>query len=124
MKGEWEVGGAPEAHRQQSMSISTHVLDARTGRPAAGLDLTLARQAPGGWEELSRRTTDADGRVSDLAGEITAGIYRIVFQAEAYLAAETFYPEIVVVFRVTDPAARHHVPLLLSSFAYSTYRGS
>ena len=68
--------------------------------------------------------TDADGRVSDLAAGSPAGVYRIVFAAEAYLAADTFYPEIVVVFRVSDPAAHYHVPLLLSPFAYSTYRGS
>lgn len=111
------------------MTISTHVLNAMTGRPAAGLELALSRQGGGAWHELSRRATDADGRVSDLGGQVEAGVYRIVFGAEAYLAAqarpaETFYPEIVVVFRVTDPTAHHHVPLLLSPFAYSTYRGS
>jgi 5-hydroxyisourate hydrolase len=106
------------------MSISTHVLDATTGRPAAGLELTLARRDGGAWQVLTRRATDADGRVADLAAAIGAGIYRIVFETEAYLGAETFYPEVVVVFRVTDPAAHHHVPLLLSRFAYSTYRGS
>ena len=106
------------------MTISTHVLDARTGRPAAGLELALDRQDGGGWQPLSRRATDADGRVSDLAADSPAGVYRIVFAAEAYLAADTFYPEIVVVFRVSDPAAHYHVPLLLSPFAYSTYRGS
>jgi 5-hydroxyisourate hydrolase len=106
------------------MSISTHVLDAMTGRPAAGLELTLGRQDGGAWHELTRRATDADGRVADLAAVIHEGIYRIVFETEAYLGGETFYPEIVVVFRVTDPAAHHHVPLLLSRFAYSTYRGS
>jgi 5-hydroxyisourate hydrolase len=111
------------------VTISTHVLNAMTGRPAAGLELALSRPDGGGWHELSRRATDADGRVSDLAGEVEVGIYRIVFYAEAYLAAqvvptETFYPEIALVFRVTDPTARHHVPLLLSPFAYSTYRGS
>jgi len=120
------------------MSISTHVLDATTGRPAAGLELVLSRQDGGEWHELTRRRTDADGRVSDLAtgaGLTDAdphagpGVYRIVFLTEAYLkaqspAAETFYPEVAVIFRVTDPAAPHHVPLLLSPYAYSTYRGS
>jgi len=106
------------------MGISTHVLDATTGRPAAGLELTLGRRVEEGWHELTRRATDADGRVSDLAGEVEAGVYRIVFEAEAYLKVETFYPEVVLVFRVVDPAARYHVPLLLSPFAYSTYRGS
>jgi 5-hydroxyisourate hydrolase len=106
------------------MSISTHVLDAVTGRPAAGLELVLGRRAGDAWHELSQRATDADGRVTDLAGHVEAGVYRIVFETEAYLAIETFYPQVVVVFRVTDPAAHHHVPLLLSPFAYSTYRGS
>ena len=116
------------------MSISTHVLDAVTGRPAVGLELALGQLAPGqlapgqrvrdGWHELARRATDADGRVTDLAGDVEAGVYRIVFETEAYLKVETFYPEVVLVFRVVDPAARYHVPLLLSPFAYSTYRGS
>jgi 5-hydroxyisourate hydrolase len=120
------------------MSISTHVLDATTGRPAAGLELALSRQDGGRWQELTRRRTDADGRVSDLAAgtgitdadsEAGPGVYRIVFLTEAYLkaqstAAETFYPEVVIIFRVTDPAEHHHVPLLLSPYAYSTYRGS
>jgi 5-hydroxyisourate hydrolase len=120
------------------MSISTHVLDATTGRPAAGLELILSRQDGREWHELGRRRTDADGRVSDLATgagftdagpHAAPGVYRIVFLTEDYLkaqspAAETFYPEVAVIFRVTDPAARHHVPLLLSPYAYSTYRGS
>jgi len=111
------------------MSISTHVLDATTGRPAAGLELVLSRQDGGQWHELARRRTDVDGRVADLAPGATAGVHRIVFATEAYLkaqspAAETFYPEIVVHFRITDPAGHHHVPLLLSPYAYSTYRGS
>jgi 5-hydroxyisourate hydrolase len=111
------------------MSISTHVLDATTGRPAAGLELVLGRQHGGQWHELARRRTDVDGRVADLAPGATAGVYRIVFLTEVYLkaqspAAETFYPEIVVIFQITDPAGHHHVPLLLSPYAYSTYRGS
>lgn len=111
------------------MTISTHVLNATTGRPAAGLELALSRQDGGRWHELARRRTDADGRVADLAPGATAGVHRIVFLTEAYLkaqspTAETFYPEIVVIFRITDPAGHHHVPLLLSPYAYSTYRGS
>ena len=106
------------------MSISTHVLDAVTGRPAAGLELVLGRRVGGVWHELAHRATDADGRAGDLAGQVEAGVYRIVFETEAYFTIETFYPQVVVMFRVTDPAAHHHVPLLLSPFAYSTYRGS
>ncbi|MGP8000247.1 MAG: hydroxyisourate hydrolase [Streptosporangiaceae bacterium] len=105
------------------MTISTHVLNATTGRPAAGLELALSQQDGPGWRELSRRATDADGRVRDLAGDVAPGVYRIVFQTGAYLP-ETFYPEVSVAFRVTEPAAQHHVPLLLSPYAYSTYRGS
>jgi 5-hydroxyisourate hydrolase len=70
-----------------------------------------------------------DGRVADLAPGAPAGVHRIVFLTAAYLkaqspTAETFYPEIVVIFQITDPAGHHHVPLLLSPYAYSTYRGS
>ena len=91
------------------MSISTHVLDATTGRPAAGLEAGPRRQDASGWHELTRRRTDADGRVSDLAAgaahrrrsDAGPGIYRIVFLTVAYLkaqspAAETFYPEVVI----------------------------
>ena len=111
------------------MSISTHVLDATMGRAAAGLEVVLSRQDGGRWHELARRRTDLDGRVTDLAPGATAGVHRIVFATEAYLkaqsaTAETFYPEVVVIFRITDPAGHHHVPLLLSPYAYSTYRGS
>ena len=69
------------------MSISTHVLDATTGRPAAGLELVLSRQDGGGWHELARRRTGADGRVADLAPGPAAGVHRIVFLTEAYLKA-------------------------------------
>lgn len=111
------------------MSISTHVLDATTGRPAAGLELALSRLDGREWHELAQRRTDADGRVGDLAPGSAAGVHRIVFLTEAYFqarspATETFYPEVVIIFRITDPAAHHHVPLLLSPYAYSTYRGS
>jgi 5-hydroxyisourate hydrolase len=105
------------------MTVSTHVLNATTGQPAAGLELTLSRRRGAEWRELSRRATDQDGRVRDLADDVAPGVYRITFQTGAYLA-DTFYPEVTVVFRITDPGAHHHVPLLLSPYAYSTYRGS
>ena len=73
---------------------------------------------------LADRSTDADGRIADLAAELAPGVYRLTFATEAYFEVATFYPEVVVTFRVTDPAAHLHVPLLLSPFAYSTYRGS
>ncbi|MDT4936933.1 MAG: 5-hydroxyisourate hydrolase [Pseudonocardiales bacterium] len=105
--------------------ISSHVLDATTGRPAAGLRIELChRDVAGTWHALSSATTDGDGRVAEFAGASEAGVYRLTFAVEEYLAGAPFYPEVVVTFRVTDPAERHHVPLLLSPFAYSTYRGS
>ena len=103
------------------MTISTHVLDAVTGRPAAGVAVVLTDPA---GATVASRSTDADGRVADLLGASGAGVYRLTFDVAGYFGQATFYPEVVVTFRVTDPAAHHHVPLLLSPYAYSTYRGS
>lgn len=102
------------------MSVSTHVLDAVRGAPAAGVEVSLSA-ADG--SVVASAVTDADGRVAALAGELPAGTYRLRFAVEEYLG-DTFYPEVVVAFRVVDGAAHHHVPLLLSPYAYSTYRGS
>ena len=102
------------------MSLSTHVLDAVSGRPAAGVPVRLEH----GGTVVARAVTDDDGRVRELGG-LEAGTYRLVFDTGAYFAGTpAFYPEVVVTFAVTDTAAHHHVPLLLSPFAYSTYRGS
>lgn len=105
------------------MSLSTHVLDAARGRPAAGVSVRLERDGA----VLAEAETDDDGRVRDLGAGPAAGTYRLTFATGDYFAAtgqEGFYPEVVVAFTVTDPAQHHHVPLLLSPFAYSTYRGS
>jgi 5-hydroxyisourate hydrolase len=109
--------------------ISTHVLDTATGRPAAGLAVALSRRgANGAWTALGNAVTDDDGRVREMsAGPVDAGDYRLEFATGAYFkSAGTagFYPEVSVVFSVTDPNANHHVPLLLSPFGYSTYRGT
>ena len=111
--------------------ITTHVLDTARGRPAAGVPVTLeARGGDGGWRVVGRGATDEDGRLRDLVppdypfGE---GDYRLTFDAGAYLSAsgvEGFYTEVVVSFVVRDAAAHYHVPLLLSPYGYSTYRGS
>ncbi|HEY3631257.1 MAG TPA: hydroxyisourate hydrolase [Jatrophihabitantaceae bacterium] len=103
------------------MSVSTHVLDAVRGVPARGLGVRLERDD---GTLIAAGVTDGDGRVGDFAGDIEAGVYRLRFDVENYLATETFYPEVLVTFRVTSAGAKHHVPLLLSPFAYSTYRGS
>ncbi len=110
--------------------ITTHVLDTARGRPAAGLGVRLERLGAGGWTVLAERVTDTDGRVRDLLapGETpVAGTHRLVFATGAYLGAggaPAFYPEVTVVFDLRDPAQHHHVPLLLSPFGYTTYRGS
>ncbi len=98
--------------------LSTHVLDATTGKPAAGVTVRLNG-------ELTT-VTDADGRAG-LGGDIPEGVHRLHFDTGGYFAARdvaTFYPEVVIAFHVADAAGKYHVPLLLSPFAYSTYRGS
>ncbi|MEU0495604.1 hydroxyisourate hydrolase [Mycobacterium sp. NPDC006124] len=106
------------------MSLSTHVLDATAGRPAAGVAVTLSDRA---GEELTRAVTDDDGRIARFDVDLPAGVYRLHFDTGAYFAAlgvPTFYPEVIVAFDLTDAGAKYHVPVLLSPFAYSTYRGS
>ena len=108
-------------------TLSTHVLDASTGRPAAGVGILLDRRtADGTWARSETGATDQDGRLR-LAGPFGAGVFRITFASGDYFAARgvtTFYPEVVVTFEVTAETEHYHVPLLLSPFAYSTYRGS
>jgi 5-hydroxyisourate hydrolase len=116
--------------------ITTHVLDTALGKPAAGVPLVLERvdddHAPPGLGRhsvIARGVTDADGRVADLLapGSLEAGTYRITFDTAAYFAAtdrQSFYPSVSVLFEIRDPTQHYHVPLLLSPFGYSTYRGS
>ncbi len=110
------------------MSLSSHVLDGTSGTPAVGVSLEWDRLAEGRWEPMAHATTDADGRVTDWGSRVPAvGTHRLVFGTGDYFARRglpTFYPEVSVVFEVTDADEHHHVPLLLSPFAYSTYRGS
>jgi 5-hydroxyisourate hydrolase len=105
------------------MTISTHVLDATTGRPAAGVHVTLESRDGASWVPAADGVTDADGRIREL-GEPGVGVHRIGFDTGAYFGGATFYPEVNVVFEIVDAGAHHHVPLLLSPYAYSTYRGS
>ena len=104
------------------MSVSTHVLDAVLGRPAAGMTVQLLA-ADG---VVASGTTDADGRCRLTEDATAAGPHRLVFGTGAWAEAqgrETFWPEVVLTFAVREPAEHHHVPLLLSPFSYSTYRG-
>ncbi len=115
--------------------ISTHVLDTARGRPAGGVPVTLHLVlAPGEPDtrgrEVARGATDADGRIRELVADGTlldAGTYSLRFDTGAYFASigiEVFYPEVSVVFVVRDTTQHYHVPLLLSPYGYSTYRGS
>ena len=107
--------------------MTTHVLDLTRGAPAAGVRITLERaNATGVFADVSHGTTDADGRWR-APGDATVGRYRLTFHVAEYfvrVGAECFFPEVLVVFDVTQPGRSHHVPLLLSPFGYSTYRGS
>ena len=105
-------------------SLSTHVLDAVTGRPATAVTVALT---DGDGTTVATGNTDDDGRIAALADRLGPGIYRLTFATGAYFAAQAvtaFYPEVVIAFEITDAQAHYHVPLLLSPYAYSTYRGS
>ncbi|HEY1625681.1 MAG TPA: hydroxyisourate hydrolase [Streptosporangiaceae bacterium] len=109
------------------ITLSTHVLDATAGRPAAGVKIVLERRTDDGtWAQTMSASTDDDGRLR-LPGTVDPGCYRITFASGDYFAGRgvpTFYPEVTVTFQVTSENQHCHVPLLLSPFAYSTYRGS
>ena len=107
--------------------LTTHVLDTALGRPAVGVPVVLSARVAGEWTLVGSGVTDDDGRAGSLAPEsVPVGTYRFVFDTAAYFAATrqaSFLPEVVVVFDVVD-SGHYHVPVLLSPFAYSTYRGS
>jgi 5-hydroxyisourate hydrolase len=111
-------------------SITTHVLDVSIGKPAAGVPVILEVEDPGsGWKQLGRGATDKDGRLRDLLGTLTLveGTYRLTFDTHQYFADRkvlALYPQVSVVFSVHESDRDYHIPLLLSPFGYSTYRGS
>ncbi|MGB0639438.1 MAG: hydroxyisourate hydrolase [Myxococcota bacterium] len=112
-----------------SNPLTTHVLDTSSGKPAAGLPVTLERETDSGFVPIGEGVTNDDGRLSNplVQGEWSSGVYRITFDTATYFASQQtrgFYPTVKVVFEVTEPDSHHHVPLLLSPFGYSTYRGS
>ncbi len=114
--------------------LTTHVLDTALGRPAVGVAIRLFRADEATLTELAVGATNDDGRITDLipddstrTGAWRAGDYVLCFDVAEYFAntgQAGFYPEVSVRFTVTDPTQHHHVPLLLSPFGYSTYRGS
>jgi 5-hydroxyisourate hydrolase len=107
-------------------AITTHVLDAVMGKPAAGIGVSLEMWENNAWDTEASSTTDADGRCRDLTQDADAGLYRLTFATGAYLAQfgrTSIYPEISITF-ACDGKSNYHLPLLLSDNSYTTYRGS
>jgi len=110
--------------------ITTHVLDTTRGKPAQNLPITLFAQQGNDWKELAGGVTNADGRIADLLTDdnvLAAGIYRMHFATKAYFDANNeqgFYPFVDIVFELDGSHSHYHIPLLLTAFGYSTYRGS
>lgn len=122
-----ELGNNTAAKRAP---ISTHVLNTASGKPAAGVAVVLQFQADKNWEELGRGITDMQGRAADLylpKKPLLPGIYKLVYETGTYFKGQgvkTFFPQIEIIFEVEKIDDHYHVPLLLSPFGYSTYRGS
>lgn len=122
------IGARPS---QEQMSITTHVLDISIGRPAPDVEVHLEHfDGRGSWRSVGRGRTDPDGRLRTLvpaASDPFAGSCRLTFETGAYFrdrSIESFHPRVVVEFVVREAGTPHHVPLLISPFGYSTYRGS
>jgi 5-hydroxyisourate hydrolase len=108
--------------------ITSHVLDSTLGRPASGVPVTLEQFADGEWMPVASAVTDDDGRVTTLGPvALPTGSYRVTFDTASYFGfteQPVFYPSVSVAFLLANEGEHYHVPLLLSPFAYSTYRGS
>lgn len=102
-------------------SLSTHVLDLERGQPGAGIGVVLEQRRGDGWALVNRASTNHDGRVEDLGTDLAEGTYRLVFETSATIS---FFPEIQVVIAVSADQRHLHVPILLSPYGYTTYRGS
>ena len=108
-------------------SISTHVLDTARGRPAGGMSVQLHRLGAAATQ-VNDGVTDSDGRIGDLAVDVPPGTYKVTFGTGPYLARhgveDAFYPAVEIIFHIYEDDEHYHIPLLLSPFGYSTYRGS
>ncbi|WP_227367836.1 hydroxyisourate hydrolase [Halomonas sp. M20] len=123
--------GAATLAQAADNPLSVHVLNIQDGKPSGGVKVMLEKQTNSGWETLNQATTEEDsGRISALFPEdqeFESGVYRVTFETGDYFdaqGAETFFPEIPVPFTVEDTSQHYHIPLLLSPYGYSTYRGS
>ena len=110
--------------------LSTHVLNTTSGKPAIGVVVILQIQTGKDWEEVSRTETDVRGRIMDLfpkKKKFNEGVYRLLFETGAYFQRQgvtTFYPKVEVIFAIENTDEHYHIPLLISPYGYSTYRGS
>ncbi len=111
-------------------TLSVHILNQQTGLPSPGVAVTLEKNSEGKWRAVAESKTDSDGRIKSLypvADDMNPGVYKVTFHTGDYFNAEgkkTFFPEVPVIFSVTEKNQKLHIPLLLSQYGYSTYRGS
>lgn len=123
--------GAATLAQAAGNPLSVHVLDIQTGKPSGGIEVVLEKRTDSGWETLNQAVTEENsGRISALFPQdqdFSEGIYRVTFETGAYFDAQgtdTFFPDIPVPFKVENTGQHYHIPLLLSPYGYSTYRGS
>lgn len=121
---------APVAFSAPMGTLSVHVLDQQTGTPPPGVTVTLEKQQQGKWTPLASGKTDQDGRIKSLYPQdqdMQPGVYKVTFKTADYFQGkklDSFFPEIPVLFTVTRTNEKLHIPLLLSQYGYSTYKGS
>lgn len=121
---------APAAFSAPVGTLSVHILNQQTGVPSSDVTVTLEKEQQGNWAQLASGKTDQDGRIKSLYPqdkEMEPGVYRVVFKTGDYFKsqkADSFFPEIPVLFTVTRANEKLHIPLLLSQYGYSTYKGS
>ncbi len=121
---------APAAFSAPVGTLSVHILNQQTGVPSSDVTVTLEKEQQGNWAQLASGKTDQDGRIKSLYPqdkEMEPGVYRVVFKTGDYFKsqkADSFFPEIPVLFTVTRTNEKLHIPLLLRQYGYSTYKGS
>jgi 5-hydroxyisourate hydrolase len=103
-------------------SVSTHVLDTATGSPGVGIEVTLERSIDGGWQYVGQGVTDVNGRITMLAAAVLSGTYRLVFATGDW--GNSFFPEVSIVVSLDEEEDHYHLPLLISPYGYTTYRGT
>jgi 5-hydroxyisourate hydrolase len=121
---------APATFSAPAGTLSVHILNQQTGIPSKAVTVTLEKQNPAGWDMLAKGKTDNDGRIKSLYPDnqdMQPGVYKVTFKTGDYFKSEklsSFFPEVPVLFTVTKMNEKLHIPLLLSQYGYSTYKGS